>query len=56
MKAEVGARVRLSRQKEGRSRLRRTRVYGKGSFPQERQVNEILEEWSLPWSNLDSMV
>jgi hypothetical protein len=28
----------------------------KGSFPQERQVNEILEEWNLPWSNLDSMV
>jgi hypothetical protein len=27
----------------------------KGSFPQESQVNEILEEWNLAWSNLDSM-
>ncbi len=27
----------------------------KGSFPQESQVNEILEEWNLTWSNLDSM-
>jgi hypothetical protein len=25
-------------------------------LPQERQVHEILEEWNLPWSNLDSMV